>query len=423
MVEAPLVLTDASRVAVLGGELVANRLRARPRLRLILPTGHTPLGLYEVLRAHAEDESLPTKDATLLQLDEYLGLGPDDERSFGAYLRRELEGVVFGTFRGLDGSVSDPDAACSRHQALLDAEPVDLAILGIGRDGHVAFDEPGSALGSGVRRVRLHAATRVDASEAFGGLEHVPREALTVGIGTLLAARELVLLATGEAKARALRAMLEEPPGPDCPASMLREHPRLTVICDRGAARLLAPQSNRRSDRAVVVLGHREAGVSAEHRVSDETRARLRRAERACRQDTPRVVLFTGYSRTQHGLSEAEQMKAAWTLPEVPALMEDAGRNTAENASRSLPLILAIGELRRVTVVTSAWHIRARYFFAVYRKLGLRVAFAWAVDAPSRRVLWHELYGLRTIRAQRARAMAQLRLPRQHASSGPTGGP
>jgi glucosamine-6-phosphate deaminase len=384
---------------------------ARPRLRLILPTGHTPLGLYAALRGHAADGSLPTREATLLQLDEYLGLGPDDEHSYGAYLRRELHGVSFRAFDGLDGSAPDPQAECARHQALLDKAPIDLVVLGLGRDGHVAFDEPGSPIDAGVRRVRLHRTTRADAAGDFGGLERVPEDALTVGLRTLLAARELVMLVSGEAKAPALRAMLEEEPGEQCPGSLLRRHPRLTVICDGAAARLLRPRASASSDRAVIVLGHRESGVSAAHRISDESLARLRRAERACRVDTPRAVILTGYTRTPRGLAEAEQMKAEWTLPDVPAVLEDAGRNTAENASRSLPLVRAIGDVRRVTVVTSAWHLRAPYFFAPYRTLGLRLSFSWAFHGPWPRMLWQELHGVRSIRGQRRRAMAEMRLP------------
>jgi glucosamine-6-phosphate deaminase len=409
--QAPLVIDHAMRVALLGGEVVANRLRARPRLRLILPTGHTPRGLYAALRAHAVDGTLATQQATLLQLDEYVGLGPEDERSYRAYLRRELRGVDFGVFHGLDGSARDLAAECARHQALLDEAPIDLVVLGLGRDGHVAFDEPGAPLDAGVRRVRLHPTTRADAAGDFGGLERVPTEALTVGLRTLLAARELLLLVSGESKAHALRAMLEDPPGEQCPASLLRRHPRLTVVCDRAATGLLRPRRSSSSDRAVIVLGHREPAVSAEHRISDETRARLRRAERACRADAPRAVILTGYTRTPRGLAEAEQMKAEWKLPDVPALLEEAGRNTAENATRSLPLIRAMGDVRRVTVVTSAWHIRAPYFFAPYRTLGLHLSFSWAVHGPWPRMLWQELRGTRSMRAQRRLAMTQMRLP------------
>src|SRR5438270_13956960 len=101
---APLVLSHASRVAMLAGEVVVNRLRARPRLRLILPTGHTPLGVYAVLRGHVADGSLAAHEATLFQLDEYLGIGQDDERSYNAYLRRELGELEFGTLHGLNGA-------------------------------------------------------------------------------------------------------------------------------------------------------------------------------------------------------------------------------------------------------------------------------------------------------------------------------
>jgi glucosamine-6-phosphate deaminase len=409
----PLVVGHPMNVALLGGELVANRLRARPTLRAILPTGHTPLGMYAALRAHAADGSLAADRATLFQLDEYAGLAPDDERSYGAFLRRELRGVGFGFFHGLDGSARDLAAECARHQGLLDEAPIDVVVLGIGRDGHVAFDEPGSAVDGGARLVRLHASTREDAAPDFGGLDGVPREALTVGLRTLLSARELLLLVTGEAKAEALRAMLERQPTTDCPASLIRDHPRLTIVADRAAASLLRPQPSWSSDRAVVVLGHREPGVSAEHRISDESRARIQRAVKASRHQPPRAVILTGYTRTLGGLSEAEQMKAEWPLAEVPALLEDGGRNTAENAACSLPIIRAIGDVQRVTVVTSAWHIRAPYFFWPYRALGLRLSFAAEMGGPWLRPLLSELVALGSLRAQRRRAMAAMRLPSQ----------
>jgi glucosamine-6-phosphate deaminase len=408
--QSPLVLRHPMRVALLGGELVANRLRARRRLRLILPTGHTPLGMYAVLRAHALDGSLATEEATLFQLDEYLGLDAADDRSYRAYLGRELRGIRFGAVHEIDGTVADVESECERHQALLDRAPIDLAVLGLGRDGHVAFDEPGSGVEAGMRRIQLAETTRADAAADFGGLERVPREALTVGLRTLLGARELLMLVSGSAKAGALQAMLEGEQGPGCPASLLRDHPRLTVICDTAAAGLLRPRPSWSSDRAIIVLGHREADVSPEHRISDESRARLRRAERECRRDPPRVVILTGYARTG-GLSEAEQMETEWALPDVPALLEDAGRNTAENASRSLPIVRATGDIRRVTVVTSSWHVRAPYFFAPYRLFGLRLSFRSTPHGSWPRMLWHELRNLPALRRERRVAMAEMRLP------------
>ncbi len=416
----PLVLSHPMRVALLGGELVANRLRARPRLRLILPTGHTPVGMYAVLRAHAADGSLHAEQSTLFQLDEYLGLGADDDRSYRAYLARALRGIRFGAVHGIDGTAADPDAECARHQALLDQGPIDLAVLGLGRDGHVAFDEPGSAVADGMRRVRLHETTRADAAADFGALENVPREALTVGLRTLVEARELLMLVSGPAKAAALREMLEGEPGPACPASLLRGHPRITVICDSAAAALLRRRPGWSSDRTLIVLGHREQSIGPEHRISPESRARLRRAAQECRRDPPRAVILTGYTRTG-GLSEAEQMEEEWSVPGVPAVLEDAGRDTAENASRSLPIIRAIGEIRRVTVVTSAWHIRAPYFFAPYRVFGMRLSFRFSAGGNWPRMLWHELRHLPAARRERRRAMAETRLPPEVALPTPDG--
>ncbi len=418
---APLVLGHHLNVARLAGELVANRLRARPRLRLILPTGHTPLGMYAALRGHAADGSLPSERATLFQLDEYVGLGPDDERSYAAYLGRELAGVRFGAVCGLDGGSPDPGAECARHQARLDEAPIDLVVLGLGRDGHVAFDEPGSPVDAGVRRVRLRPTTRADAAGDFGGIEAVPEEALTVGLRTLLGARELLLLVSGRAKAEALRATLEGEVGSECPASLLRGHPRLTVICDLDAARLLRRGPGSAGDRALIVLGHREPAISAEHRISDESRARIQRAVAECRSDPPRAVILTGYTRTARGLSEAEQMKTEWPMPEIPTVLEDAGRNTAENAMCSLPLIRAIGDIRRVTVVTSAWHIRTPYLFAPYRELGLRLSFAPEFHGPWLRPLRAELRAFPMARRQRRRAMAEMRLPPEPAIAPPRG--
>jgi DUF218 domain len=193
------------------------------------------------------------------------------------------------------------------------------------------------------------------------------------------------MLVSGPAKAAALREMFEGEQSPACPASLLRDHPRLTVICDTAAAGRLRRWKNWSSDRALIVLGHREPSISPEHRISDESRARLRRAERECRRNPPRAVILTGFTRSG-GRSEAEQMQEDWSLPEVPVLLDDAGRNTAENASRSLPIIRAIGAIRRVTVVTSAWHLRTPYFFAPYRVFGLRATKPRAVLSASRRV-------------------------------------
>jgi hypothetical protein len=294
---------------------------------------------------------------------------------------------------------------------VLEAAPIDLAVLGLGHDAHVAFNEPGSSPGTGVHRVALHPSTIAAAAPDFGGAERVPREALTVGLRTLLAARELLLIVTGAEKAEALREALEGPIGPHAPASLLRGHPCLTVLCDRAAAARLRPAGGRDSDHVAIVLGHREPGISAEHRISAHSRARLARAVALCRQTPVRAVLLTGYTHTD-GLSEAEQMGREWPLADVPVLLEVAGRNTAENASRSLPIVLALGVAERVSVVTSLWHLRAPYFFAPYRAFGLELELCPARPLRgSAHLLAEELGGLGGMARQRRAAMDAVRLP------------
>jgi glucosamine-6-phosphate deaminase len=396
---------------LLAAELVANRIRARPMLRVLLPTGHTPRGMYAALRAHCVDGSLPTSHVSVLGLDEYLGFGGDDPRSFRATLDRELEGMALGRREALDGAAADPEVEATRYQAVLDAAPIDLAVLGLGRDGHVAFDEPGSRPWDRVKRVALAPATIADAAADFGGEERVPREALTVGLSTLIGARELLVIVTGQEKAQALHDMLEGPAGPPSPASLLRDHPRLTVICDREAAAVLRPRANRDSDHVAIVLGHREPGVSAEHRISGHSRARLQRAAKLARRHPIRAVILTGYTHTG-GLSEAEQMGLEWTVPYVPVLLEVAGRNTAENASRSLPLVLAQGGVERVSVVTSAWHLRTPFFFAPYREYGIDLDMIPAAPLRGWGHLIAEEIGLAAgAPLQRKAAMGAVRLP------------
>jgi hypothetical protein len=219
-----------------------------------------------------------------------------------------------------------------------------------------------------------------------------------VAVSGLLATREVLVLATGEERAEALRSLLLSP------TSALRAHPRVTVICDKAAAGSLRGVAS--GDHVVVVLGHRDPGYSHEHRISRESLGRVQRAEWVAQRRSTRAALLTGYTSTG-GLSEAEQMRAAWRLPGVPALLEVAGRNTAGNAACSLPIVLALGGVREVTVVTSAWHVRAPYMFAPWRDHGLRVRFAvdWRGDWP--RMLARELHEARAAARERREAFAE----------------
>ena len=337
----------------------------------------------------------------MLALDEYVGLAPGDPAQPVGGSAHELRGIRLRAFHRLDGSAADLAAECARHDACLDEAPLDLAVLGLGTDGHVAFDEPGSRLDQRTRVVRLSDETRAE-------LGDVPERALTVGLATLMSARELLVLATGSSRAgrcgdAAGRAE------PASPASLLRAHPRITVVCDRRAAAELP--AHRGGHHVCVVLGHREPSISAEHRISHESLGRVHRAEWIARNRPTLAAILTGYTSTG-GLSEAEQMRAAWRVADVPPVLEVAGRNTAENATRSLPLVLALGDARRVTVVTSAWHLRAPYHFRAWRRHGLDVGFAFDWRGDWGRMLANELRGMRAVRAERRRALAAMALPR-----------
>lgn len=373
----PVVVEDAARVGALAAELVRNRLLARPEASLGLEPGPVPAPMFAALRAYAQTGDLPSARATVVALETH----PGSSAALGA----ELDGIALRALEPLGAAAA----------ALLDAAPLDLAVVALDDDGGVALDAPPGTHASGVRVV-----------EQAGG-----QTALTVGLGTLYRARELLVLATGGHAAPALRAMLEARVSPESPASLLRDHPRLTVLADRAAAGALTPRPQFTSRRVLVVLGHREPGISAEHRVSFESRARLRHARRLAARHAYRAVILTGYTSTG-GLSEAEQMKGSWDERGAPALLEVAGRNTAENATRSLPLVLALGDVRHVDVVTSAWHLRTPWFFAPYRRFGLAVGYRVSfVHGRWPSMLAQELRGARRAGSQRAAALADLRLP------------
>ena len=404
------VLGDAEHVAEVAAEILVNRMVARESLRLLLPTGATPLSLYAALRARHAAGLIEPRGAEVFQLDEYRGIESDDEQSYRSYLTRELNGTGLALSHSIDANARRIDDECARYQALLDEREIDVAVLGLGRDGHVGFDEPGSGALSETRVVELAETTRADAALGFGGIGNVPREAVTVGVRTLLEARELLMLVTGAGKAETLHQALSGQVRADVPASLLRLHPRLTILCDRSAAARLDHLRGTRTDRVLVVLGHRERGISREHRASRESYARLSKAATIVAAEPVRAVVITGYTSTA-GLSEAEQMATEWPGG-APLLLEVAGRDTAENATRSLPLILALGGIERVTVVTSAWHFRARPYFAPYRRFGLRLDFQpdWTRGGWLR-MLWNELRLTPRVPRTRRGAWSAVRLP------------
>jgi glucosamine-6-phosphate deaminase len=238
-----IVLPGAADVARLAADVIERVLTTKRTPVLGLATGSTPEPLYaELIRRHT-DEGLSFKHARAFTLDEYVGLPAEHEQRYAAVIRRgftdRLDLPPESVF-GPDGSASDLVAECERYeQAIVASGGVDVQIAGVGSDGHIAFNEPGSALTSTTRLKTLNARTRADNARFFSSLDEVPRHVLTQGLGTILRSRHLLLLATGESKAAAVAKAVEGPLAAVCPASVVQLHPHATVLLDEAAASTL----------------------------------------------------------------------------------------------------------------------------------------------------------------------------------------
>lgn len=250
------VLPDARAVAVAAADLVEETVRRHPAAVLGLATGSTPLGLYdELVRRHAAGLDLSRTRCFLL--DEYVGLPADHPERYRAVIARELTdrvGIPPAQVHAPPADAGDLPAACRAYEAAMaTAGGVDLQVLGLGVDGHIAFNMPGSDPAAGTRLVELSEQTLRDNARFFGGdVAAVPRRAVSQGLETITRARRLLLLATGPEKARAARDAVVGPWSPQVPSSALRSHPATVVLADAAAGALLpawftAPEGRRRS--------------------------------------------------------------------------------------------------------------------------------------------------------------------------------
>jgi glucosamine-6-phosphate deaminase len=224
---------------------VVELVRAKPAAVLGLPTGNTPIGVYrELIRAHGAGE-VSFARATAFNLDEFLGVEQGHAASFERWMETKLlEHVDFERSRchipRVGGGVLDAaEVARAYESAIETAGGIDLLLLGIGRNGHIGFNEPGSASDSRTRVVELHPETREDAASAFGGLARVPTHAITMGVATMLNARAIRVLAFGARKAEIVRRTLVDPRSSACPSTFLRGHRDVTLMIDRDAAAAL----------------------------------------------------------------------------------------------------------------------------------------------------------------------------------------
>jgi glucosamine-6-phosphate deaminase len=226
----------------LAADRVTEAIQRSPTAAITVPTGETPLGMYRELVRRVESGELDLRQTHVFCLDEYVGVSPEDEGSLTRFLKRsftEPADLPADHLHLLPSQASDIDAAAARYEADISAlGGLALAVLGLGQNGHVAFNEPGSEPDSQTRVVTLTPESRSQSADYWDGHHEIPPTAITIGIGTILAARQIVLIVSGESKADTLRRTLEGPMTSDLPASWLRlAADRLEVIADEAAAK------------------------------------------------------------------------------------------------------------------------------------------------------------------------------------------
>lgn len=235
-----IILPTAAEASEVAARLVARQVREKPSSVLGLATGSTPCKLYQLLaRMHRED-GLDFSKATTFNLDEYVNLDPTHPASYHQFMEENFFSHVNLRRQSVhipDGMVADVPAHCADYErAIRKAGGIDLQILGLGSDGHLGFNEPGSSLASRTRIKTLTERTRSDNARFFTGAQEVPHHVITMGLGTIMESRMCLLLAFGKAKAEAVAASVEGPVTASVPGSLLQFHPQAKVLLDAESA-------------------------------------------------------------------------------------------------------------------------------------------------------------------------------------------
>jgi glucosamine-6-phosphate deaminase len=238
-----IIKNDYDSLSAEAAKVVADRLKKKPNLVLGLATGSTPLGLYkELIRLH-KYEGLDFSKVVTFNLDEYVGLQPTHDQSYHYFMQKNFFDSINLDPRYIhvpQGMAKDVKLFCSWYEDRIKSfGGIDIQVLGIGANGHIAFNEPGSSLGSRTRIKTLTATTRDDNKRFFEKGEDVPKYAITMGVGTIMDAKELLLVASGKSKAQAISSAVEGPLTAMCPASIIQMHKEAFVIIDKPAASLL----------------------------------------------------------------------------------------------------------------------------------------------------------------------------------------
>lgn len=230
------VTPDAASVAMAAADVICDVARTRHGAAIALPTGGTPILAYRELERRERGGAVSFEGARVYAIDEFVGPAPGAPGTNGSFYRQHLT-VHLAALICPDSAAPDPhDHIRSFAESILEAGGLDLCVLGIGMNGHIAFNEPGSALESGPRVVDLEETSRQAHADAFGGIERVPKRGMTLGVADLLRARRILVLAQGSLKAAVVRAVIEDQPDASLPASWLQSHHDITWLVDVDAA-------------------------------------------------------------------------------------------------------------------------------------------------------------------------------------------
>ncbi|MFJ6538373.1 glucosamine-6-phosphate deaminase [Paenarthrobacter sp. NPDC091711] len=239
-----IIVRDQAEAGSLAASIIIGKVSSNPATVLGLATGSTPLSTYAALAATVAEDAIDVSGVRGFALDEYLGVPPQHPESYRSVITREVveplglnPDYVF-TPRGTGPGITQ--AGAEYEDMIAEAGGIDIQILGIGSNGHVGFNEPGSSLASTTRIKALAEQTRKDNARFFDSPDEVPTHCITQGLGTILKARQLVLLAFGANKAQAVAAALEGPVSSAVPGSVIQQHPHATVIIDEEAASMVA---------------------------------------------------------------------------------------------------------------------------------------------------------------------------------------
>ena len=237
-----IVVENYEEMSAKAAEILTNIVKNNPKAVLGLATGSSPIGTYQNMAKDHKENGTSYKDVVTVNLDEYVGLTSDHNQSYAYFMYENL-------FKNIDvpmastnlpsGSAKDLQAECDRYNKLLETYQQDVQVLGLGSNGHIGFNEPGTPFGSVTHLVDLAESTIKDNSRLFQSIDEVPRQALSMGIKNIMNAKSILVVVSGKNKAQAVYGMVKGEVTTNLPASVLQLHPNVTVICDKDAASLL----------------------------------------------------------------------------------------------------------------------------------------------------------------------------------------